>query len=363
VPFRYKTHEVLLSIWDVSSVEIDATQSALHSLVCENLDGIFFVFNVHRVSSIAAVDKWRHSLSKYISAKEMPFYLLAHKADLIQKRIMSSDDIASYAKAAGYRGWIWTVGRSNFGENEKNPAVLEALERMVDAIWKERERKPRVVAKPVGIFDTPEKVRSLEVIQVDGDLHSFSASSLLRIPTKAITTLPRGENLQPIEETFDDHRASLTQRTSDLDDFTSRSSFGASWMLGNEKGMYLRVTDDSVVADHDESEEDEEEEEEEEDEEEDEEDAEDQEHEEAEAASTDQEHEEGKQTVREDGVAVAASEPAAAASPRVDDSANQATETESAAATKAPTSGMTDHEAWRFFAGSINRARAEEILR
>ncbi|KAJ0397095.1 hypothetical protein P43SY_007983 [Pythium insidiosum] len=94
----HRRGDVVLQLWDVSSVEVDNTQSSLHALICDELDGIFFVCNVHRVSSIAAIDKWRHSLGKFISAKEIPFFLLCHKADMIQKRIMSSDDIASYSK-------------------------------------------------------------------------------------------------------------------------------------------------------------------------------------------------------------------------------------------------------------------------
>lgn len=34
---------------------------------------------------------------------------------------------------------MWTVGRSNFGENDKHPAVMEALERMVDLVLKARD--------------------------------------------------------------------------------------------------------------------------------------------------------------------------------------------------------------------------------
>lgn len=90
--------EVLLHLWDVSSAEVDAGAASLHSLLCDGLDGVFFVFNVHRVSSIAAVDKWRHCLAKHTSAREIPFFLLSHKADLLQKRVMTSDDIASYAR-------------------------------------------------------------------------------------------------------------------------------------------------------------------------------------------------------------------------------------------------------------------------
>ena len=33
---------------------------------------------------------------------------------------------------------MWTVGKSTFGENEKNPAVKEALERMVEFICRDR---------------------------------------------------------------------------------------------------------------------------------------------------------------------------------------------------------------------------------
>lgn len=100
MPFKHARtgEDVLLHIWDVSSAEVDASAASLHALVCEGLDGVFCVFNVHRVSSIAAVDKWRHCLSKYTSARELPFFLLAHKADLLQKRVMTSDDIASYAR-------------------------------------------------------------------------------------------------------------------------------------------------------------------------------------------------------------------------------------------------------------------------
>jgi hypothetical protein len=101
LPYTYKGESLLLHIWDVSSFEVDSAASSLHSLICEGLDGIFFVFNVHRVSSIAAIDKWRHNIGKHISAKEIPFFLLSHKADLLQKRVMISDDIAAYARVSG----------------------------------------------------------------------------------------------------------------------------------------------------------------------------------------------------------------------------------------------------------------------
>lgn len=40
---------------------------------------------------------------------------------------------------AGYRGWLWTVGCRSFGENDRHPAVLEALESMVEDVYTNRK--------------------------------------------------------------------------------------------------------------------------------------------------------------------------------------------------------------------------------
>ncbi|KAF1335939.1 Amino acid/auxin permease, partial [Globisporangium splendens] len=260
MPFTHKNERVLLHIWDVSSAEIDANASALHALLCEDLDGIFFVFNVHRVSSIAAVDKWRHSLAKYISAKEIPFFLLSHKADLLQKRVMTSDDIASYARNAGYKGWMWTVGKSNFGENDKHPAVMEALERMVEFIVRARDlaEQARAIkdANPQGIFSSAHTSVPLEVVQTDDALHQFSAS-LLRIPTKAITTIPRDDSVAVSSDEKSDEalvekeeKLPLSQQKhrGEKPTATTTTDYGGNWILGNNKGVYLRATNDSFVA-------------------------------------------------------------------------------------------------------------------
>lgn len=347
-PFRYKTHEVHLHIWDVASGEADNTQSALHALICEDLDGIFFVFNVHRVSSIAAVDKWRHGLAKYISATEIPFFLLSHKADMTQKRIMSSEDIASYAKAGGYRGWMWTVGRPNFGENEKAPAVLEALECMVEYMWKQREQRLRTSSRPVGMFDSPNGPARLETIHVDADLHRFSAA-LLRIPTKAITTLPRDENLQPIEEDFATKQSGEVDTTQELH---RCSSYGGNWMLGNEKGIYLRVTDDSIVADRDETDDDDD-------------------HDDADETKGSEGADSGQEGMddtdagepRQDSEAAPEVPTQAVVSPRSTVAIQDAVVSEEVAEKPTPEPvDQSDYDAWRFFAGSISRARAEGIL-
>ncbi|TMW64635.1 hypothetical protein Poli38472_011515 [Pythium oligandrum] len=384
LPFTYHGEEILLEIWDVSSMEVDNTQSSLHALLCEDLDGIFFVFNVHRVSSIAAIDKWRYNLAKYISAKELPFFLLAHKADMIQKRIMSSDDIAAYSKAGGYRGWIWTVGRPNFGENDKHPPVMQALDRMVECIWHERERKPQPV-QTKGLFDSETQRRPLPVVHVDQDLHDFS-TSLLRLPMKAITTLPRDENLLPIDEKFETppSRQSFSNKP-------AAPGFASTWILGNEKAAFLRVTEDSVLAVHedetddeshdgwrqreefakggkmDESEEESEEEEEDSDEEEE---SEEEEEEEGEEGENDDKEENEDDDEDED------EEEDAKSTSTVAEQEQAAEEQEShppAMARRPSVHGLSeevrraqqlqnDLDAWRFFAGSISRYRAEEIL-
>ncbi|TDH64737.1 hypothetical protein CCR75_009321 [Bremia lactucae] len=241
--------EILLHIWDVSSAEVDASASSLHSLLCEDLDGIFFVFNVHRVSSIAAIDKWRHCLSKYLSPKEIPSFLISHKADLIQKRVMTSNDIAAYARMGGYRGWMWTVGRANFGENEKKPAVREALERMIEIICTDRVaadqfRFSRSV-RPQGILETSGSPKPLHIIQSDQALHHFSAS-LQHIPTKTITTLPRDESLMTINERL---KLDDTEKTKDVIVSPGKRAltFGGSWIMGHDKSIYPRETSSTLL--------------------------------------------------------------------------------------------------------------------
>jgi len=90
---------------------------------------------------------------------------------------------------------------------------------------------------------------------MDDALHELS-TSLLRIPTRAITTLPRDEDMQPINERFDpgaDGSASV-EVTNSRDERSAENTatppadFGGNWIMGNEKGVYLRVTNRSVVA-------------------------------------------------------------------------------------------------------------------
>ncbi|OQR86301.1 hypothetical protein ACHHYP_10713 [Achlya hypogyna] len=206
--YPYGKRSVQIQIWDVSSAEVD--NPSLHELVCDGLDGIFFVFNVHRVSSIAAVDAWRAALSHFISSSEVPFYLLCHKADMLQKRVMTSDDIEAYARTAGYRGWSWTVGRMGLGESDRNPAVMEALDKMVDQICHGQpvsaliEARRRTTLPPM-LLKAPDDSSYVE------SLPPCFSSAVLHVPTQAITTIPRDDT----------------------------PGFGANWMFGENKGQYL----------------------------------------------------------------------------------------------------------------------------
>ncbi|ETV83680.1 hypothetical protein, variant 1 [Aphanomyces astaci] len=209
-----------VDVWDVSFVEVDSP--AFHELLCDGLDGIFFVFNVHRVSSIAAVDAWLTNLGKFVSSSEIPFYLLSHKADMLQKRVMTSDDIDAYVRTAGFKGWCWTVGRGGLGESDKSPAVLEALDTMVELICegKSPDELLRPSPPPRAEDIMPPIVPSVVAVP-------SSVDALVCVPTHAITTLPRHNNADA--------------STSPQDIINQRQSveFGAEWMFGDHKGQYL----------------------------------------------------------------------------------------------------------------------------
>ncbi|KAE8998867.1 hypothetical protein PF011_g14873 [Phytophthora fragariae] len=333
VTYKHRGQELLLQLWDVSSAEVDASASSLHSLLCEDLDGIFFVFNVHRVSSIAAIDKWRHCLSRFLSPKEVPCFLISHKADLLQKRVMTSDDIAAYARAAGYKGWMWTVGKPNFGENEKNPAVREALERMVEFICRDRIATEHIrlarLAKPMGILETSGNPAPLEVIQTEDALHHFS-TSLLRIPTKAITTLPRDENMMPINEKPYPNEGEEKSAAPALRSDNRAPTYGGNWILGNNKGVYLRATNSSLLG-NDETDDD------------------------SESVEEFQFPFSGSRQINEEEDAAAAAETRRREKEEEDLERRREEE-------KAERDRRNDQEAWHFFAGSISRAQAESLL-
>ncbi|OWZ18422.1 hypothetical protein PHMEG_0007490 [Phytophthora megakarya] len=336
--YNHRGQELLLQLWDVSSAEVDASASSLHALLCDDLDGIFFVFNVHRVSSIAAIDKWRHCLSKYMSPKEIPCFLISHKADLLQKRVMTSDDIAAYARAGGYKGWMWTVGKANFGENEKNPAVREALERMVEFICRDRIATEHIrlarLTRPLGILETAGNPAPLQVIQTDDALHHFS-TSLLRIPTKAITTLPRDENMMPINEKLNPNDGEEKKDTAAHVAAAVRTdnrapTYGGNWILGNDKGVYLRATNSSLLG-NDETDDD------------------------SESVEEFQFPFSGSRQINEEEDAAAAAE--SRRREKEEEDLERRREEE-----RAERDRRNDQEAWNFFAGSISRAQAEALL-
>ncbi|KAL7689120.1 putative SH2 domain, small GTPase, P-loop containing nucleoside triphosphate hydrolase [Plasmopara halstedii] len=329
--YEHRGKELLLSIWDVSSAEVDASASSLHSLLCEDLDGIFFVFNVHRVSSIAAIDKWRHCLSKYLSPKETPCFLISHKADLLQKRVITSDDIAAYAKTAGYRGWMWTVGKATFGENEKRPAVREALERMIDFICKDRfaaeQKRLARLKKPVGILEVSGNLGPLKVIQTNSAVHHFS-TTLLRIPLKAITTLPRDEDIMPIN---DNRHSEEKNETGDVASaLQTGKCYGGSWIMGSDKGVYLSATNSSILA-NDETDDD------------------------TESTEDFQFPFSNTRHLHEEEDTAAAAESRRLEQEDEDFERRKQEE-------KAERDQRNDQEAWKFFAGSISRTRAEKLL-
>ncbi|OQR95295.1 hypothetical protein THRCLA_07986 [Thraustotheca clavata] len=214
--YPYDGSKIHVHIWDVSSAEVES--NGLHELLCDELDGIFFVFNVHRVSSIMAVDAWRSKLAQFISSSEVPCYLLCHKADMLQKRVMTSDDIEAYVRTAGYRGWSWTVGRMGLGESERNPAVMEALDKMIGYICLEKPLKT-LINERNGESTTPMLLKhNTESARYIESMTPCISSTSLHIPTKAITTIPR--------------------RT-DMED----EGFGAQWIFGEQKGQYLVEND------------------------------------------------------------------------------------------------------------------------
>jgi hypothetical protein len=219
----------------------------------------------------------------------------------------------------------------------------------------------------------------VKIVQTDDSIHRFS-TSLLRIPMKAITTFPREDH--PQLEDRDQHQVIEKQQNvtelkkqvtkdqivspvsfaSSVGGFeTTRSSFAGDWMLGENKGVYLTVTDESVLTKYDSEEEEEEEEEGEEDKEkkndvdelekEQNKNHEDQKEEE----NTTEEAEDDAPTVRESNLDAK----------EQDEHLEKEKESEDIGL-KSPVGSQSQQEeedCWRFFAGTIDRVHAEAILK
>lgn len=191
----------------------------------------------------------------------------------------------------------------------------------------------------------------LEIVQTDDALHQFSAS-LLRIPTQTITTVPRDENLGAVESSDDEgeeqkENVGQAQRIPIRQKAAATVDYGGNWILGNNKGVYLRATNDSFVA-NDETED--------------------------EVEATDPEtytfpfanekrlegeQDDGDETKQESATQAAGSREDASDS---DDHEQEFDEPARLQKEKAANDRVNDELAWRFFAGSIGRTRTEEIL-
>lgn len=85
---------IALELWELPGNQVDCKE--MYSVLLQGADGVFIVFNVNRLESIYSVDIARKHCSSFISGVEIPFILLAHKADLVEERVMSSDDVDAY---------------------------------------------------------------------------------------------------------------------------------------------------------------------------------------------------------------------------------------------------------------------------
>lgn len=186
-----------------------------------------------------------------------------------------------------------------------------------------------------GILETPGNPAPLEVIQTDDALHHFS-TSLLRIPTKAITTLPRDENMMPINEKpnqndGEEKKDTAAHIAAALRTDSRAPTYGGNWILGNDKGVYLRATNSSLLG-NDETDDD------------------------SESVEEFQFPFSGSRQIIEEEDAAAAAETRRREKEEEDLERRREEE-------RAERDRRNDQEAWHFFAGSISRGQAEALLK
>ena len=185
-----------------------------------------------------------------------------------------------------------------------------------------------------GILETYSTPARLEVIRTDSALHHFP-SSLLRIPTKAITTLPRDENVRTSDEQFahnggEQKSAVVLAVNGPLGSTDRPLAYGGSWIMGSDKGVYLRATTSSLLCNNETDDD-------------------------SESIDEFQFPFSGLREMNEEEDAAAAAE--SHRREKEEEALQRQIEEE-----RAERDRRNEQEAWSFFAGSISRGRAEALL-
>lgn len=116
---------VRLQLWDIAGQERFGNMTRVYY---KEAVGAFIVFDVTRVSTFEAVQKWKHDIDSKVhlpNGEKVPVVLLANKCDLAKEGLVkNSAQMEQYCEEKGFVGWFETSAKENLNINQVRASAL-----------------------------------------------------------------------------------------------------------------------------------------------------------------------------------------------------------------------------------------------
>jgi len=119
---------VRLQLWDIAGQERFGNMTRVYY---KEAVGAFIVFDVTRVSTFEAVQKWKHDIDSKVhlpNGEKVPVVLLANKCDLAKEGLVkNSAQMEQYCEEKGFVGWFETSAKENLNINQAAEFLVQRI--------------------------------------------------------------------------------------------------------------------------------------------------------------------------------------------------------------------------------------------
>eukprot|EP00039_Didymoeca_costata_P017953 m.331500 g.331500 ORF g.331500 m.331500 type:complete len:212 (+) comp16742_c0_seq1:156-791(+) len=119
---------VRLQLWDIAGQERFGNMTRVYY---KEAVGAFIVFDVTRVSTFEAVQKWKHDIDSKVhlgNGDKVPVVLLANKCDLAKEGLVkNSAQMDQYCEEKGFVGWFETSAKENLNINQAAEFLVQRI--------------------------------------------------------------------------------------------------------------------------------------------------------------------------------------------------------------------------------------------
>eukprot|EP00049_Salpingoeca_infusionum_P017595 m.353586 g.353586 ORF g.353586 m.353586 type:complete len:209 (+) comp16803_c0_seq1:105-731(+) len=119
---------VRLQLWDIAGQE---RFNNMTRVFYKEAVGAFVVFDVSRVATFEAVQKWKADIDSKVFLRDgskIPVVLLANKCDLAKEgKVQNPAEMKSYCEAQGFTEWFETSASQNIGIEQATRSLVDTI--------------------------------------------------------------------------------------------------------------------------------------------------------------------------------------------------------------------------------------------